>query len=65
VDGIPDVVEHGVNGWLCREKDPVDLAEKLSFALDTEASSAVADRARVTANEHDWSQVAENYMAEL
>jgi glycosyltransferase involved in cell wall biosynthesis len=61
VDGIPDVVRHAENGWLCREKDPDDLAEKILLALDDASGSNVPRRALATAARFDWRQVADNY----
>ncbi len=62
VDGIPDVVRHGVNGWLCREKDPDDLADKLLTALEDPPASAVLAAAQVTAEGLDWTSVARTYL---
>ncbi len=61
VDGIPDVVRHEENGWLCREKDPEDLAEKILLALSDPTPSAVVRAGSATADLHDWSRVAQNY----
>lgn len=61
VDGIPDVVRHEENGWLCREKDPVDLAEKILDALSGESAEGMAQNALRTAAEYDWAQVAQHY----
>ncbi|MCP4658563.1 MAG: glycosyltransferase family 4 protein [bacterium] len=62
VDGIPDVVRHGHNGWLCREKDPADLAEKILVALDDPASSPVLEAVRETAESFAWPRVARRYL---
>jgi glycosyltransferase involved in cell wall biosynthesis len=62
VDGIPDVIRHGENGWLCREKDPADLAEKILTALDDPESSPIRGRSLNTANRFDWSEVAARYV---
>ncbi len=59
--GIPDVVRHGENGWLCRERDPADLAEKLLAAL-ADRSPERARRAREAARALDWDRVAERYL---
>jgi glycosyltransferase involved in cell wall biosynthesis len=63
VDGIPDVIRHRENGWLCREKDPEDLAEKILTALDDEGSPCVPIEARKTADIFAWSKVARRYHA--
>ena len=62
VDGIPDVLRHEDNGWLCREKDPDDLAEKILGALASSRSSSIVQSALTTAAKYDWKQVALNYM---
>jgi glycosyltransferase involved in cell wall biosynthesis len=63
VDGIPDVIRHEENGWLCREKDPTDLAEKILDGLTTENTDAIVQQALITAENYDWQQVANNYMS--
>jgi glycosyltransferase involved in cell wall biosynthesis len=65
VDGIPDVLRDGRNGWLCRDKDPADLAEKLLRALADPATSAVAAEALESAGKHDWSRVGTEYIQHL
>ena len=57
-----EAIRHAENGWLCREKDPDDLAEKLLTALDCDRKQ-IAEAAVATAAMHDWQQVAENYFA--
>ena len=63
VNGIPDIIQHGVNGWLCEPKDPDDLASKVLLALEDEVSSEVVAQAVATASRNEWSQVAEEYAA--
>ncbi len=65
VDGIPDVLRHQENGWLCRPRDPADLADKILDALADPPASEVVRRARVTADQHDWRKVALDYMGWL
>jgi len=65
VDGIPDIIRHGENGWLCRQKDPADLASKLLIALQTGQQSSVRRTARETGMRYDWHAVARNYVARL
>jgi len=59
--GIPDVVRDGENGWLCRERDPEDLAAKLLAAL-ADRSPERARRARESAAALDWDRVAACYL---
>jgi len=61
VDGIPDVIRHGENGWLCREKDPEDLADKILLALDEPRDSDLGRNSASTADGLDWSVVAAHY----
>ncbi len=65
VDGIPDVVRHGENGWLCHEKDPEDLARKLLTALDTAREAGVASEAVRTAEAFEWSRLGRRYYEAL
>ena len=62
VDGIPDILRHRENGWLCREKDPVDLADKILEALEARDDSPVLEAAVSTAASHDWKAVAGEYV---
>jgi len=61
VDGIPDVIRHRDNGWLCRPGDAEHLAEAILDALDDPCGSAIAHRAQATAQRHDWPHVALAY----
>ncbi len=61
VAGIPDVIRDGENGWLCREQDADDLANKLIEALLVPDDSPVIEAAFKTAENYDWRQVAQNY----
>ena len=61
VDGIPDVIRHSENGWLCRQKDARDLAEKILTALEDSPSSRVIERALETADRFDVAEVAARY----
>lgn len=63
VDGIPDVIRHSENGWLCREKDPRDLAEKILGALEAKDPRKLLQNARRTAESLDWSLVGARYAA--
>jgi glycosyltransferase involved in cell wall biosynthesis len=64
VDGIPDVIDHGRNGWLARPGDVDDLADKILTAL-TDDSGSVVEAARATAAGLDWSRVALAYVPHL
>lgn len=55
----PEIVEHGVNGWLARPYDVADLAEGIRWALANRA--AIAPRARLAAERYPWRRAAEMY----
>jgi len=59
--GIPDVLHHGENGWLCRDRDPEDLAEKMLAALAAEEDGR-SQRVRASVARFDWPRVAERYL---
>ena len=61
IDGIPDVIRHRENGWLCNEKDPTDLADKILEALDEPDDSHIRRKGADTADGLDWSAVAAHY----
>lgn len=61
VDGIPDVIRHRQNGWLCRPNDPADLADKILAALENDGPASTAE-ALATAEQFSWPRVAERYM---
>jgi glycosyltransferase involved in cell wall biosynthesis len=63
VDGIPDILQHGENGWLCRPKDPADLARKILLALEDEESSGILEAALSTARNLSWPAIATRYHA--
>lgn len=46
--GIPDTIEHGVNGLLARPNDTNDLVRRLSTMLDQESRLAMGEKARAT-----------------
>jgi len=61
VAGIPDVIEHGTNGWLCAEQDPESLADAILACLSVDRASMTI-RARESARQYDWNKVASNYL---
>lgn len=65
VNGIPDVIRHTENGWLCREKDPEDLALKLLAALSTRRDSSIVAAAVSTAEDYEWSRLGQRYYEAL
>lgn len=60
VNGIPDLIEHGRNGWLARPADEEDLASQIDAALaaDTIGILSAADE---TVARFDWPRIADRY----
>lgn len=58
VGGIPDLIEHGVDGYLVRTRDPAAFCEGL-LALTHEPDRArrLAEQARTKVESFDWSEV--------
>ncbi|MDX2060109.1 MAG: glycosyltransferase family 4 protein [Gemmatimonadales bacterium] len=54
VTGIPELVHHGVTGWLCPSRDPELLAALIAGVLDDPARSAEVGRAARTRIERDF-----------
>ncbi|MDA1086058.1 MAG: glycosyltransferase [Verrucomicrobia bacterium] len=60
VNGTPDVIVHGRNGWLAEPETPKDLAEKLIDALQSSDASIHAE-ARATGEHYDWGVLSARY----
>ena len=68
VPGCNDVVEHGMNGYLCNPKDSIDLAEKIFnlIQLPEEERLLMGARGRKIAEEkYDERIVVEKYMERI
>jgi glycosyltransferase involved in cell wall biosynthesis len=61
VAGVTDLIVHGRNGWLAQAEDPQDLAQKVRQALCCQ-DHQVAEQARQTVRNLDWSRVADTYL---
>lgn len=60
--GISQVIEDGVNGLLCEEKNSRELAEKLTLLLsDKENTAALIENSRRTVEKFDYRFLAERY----
>lgn len=62
VDGIPDVIRHGENGWLCHPRDADDLAEKILIGLCHDRSPKVLSHVRTTSERFSWPEVVARYL---
>jgi glycosyltransferase involved in cell wall biosynthesis len=58
VGGVPEIVRHEDNGWLCREKDVADLTDKILLALDSAAADQLPSRAVESARAFAWPRIA-------
>jgi glycosyltransferase involved in cell wall biosynthesis len=63
VDGIPDLVRHRENGWLCSQRDEAALATAILEALEEPDAGLILSEARATAEAHSWPNVAARYLA--
>jgi glycosyltransferase involved in cell wall biosynthesis len=61
VGGVTEIVRHEDNGWLCREKDAADLADKILLALGPAAADQVPCRAVESARAFAWPRIAGRY----
>ena len=65
VDGIPDILTNHENGWLARPGDSEDLERALMEALRAPSTDLISAAGQLTAADHDWSQVADEYQVVL
>lgn len=65
VGGIPDLVEHGINGLLVPPADPHSLARAISYLGDDhQLRSAMSSRNRAKAEANlEWAQVTKRYLS--
>ncbi len=60
--GNRDLVKHGQNGFLCRQRDPQNLAEKVIDVLSMDTSASIKSAARQTVVDHyDWSAIGKRF----
>ncbi len=64
VGGIPELIQDGVNGYLCNPADPQDMAEKINQLLGANFKE-LGNNSRLMVEENfDWSRIAQKtYMA--
>ena len=60
VAGAPDVIIDGHNGFLAEPKNPGDLAEKMTQALNADATT-LSQNARDSVQKYDWEMIGKNY----
>ena len=61
VSGIPDVIRDGYNGWLVKEKDPLELSNKIAEVLRSSNLKTIRKNAILTARKYDWTEIARRY----
>lgn len=62
--GVPEIVVHGVTGWLVPPEDPCSLAAGIAHVLGDEAlRRTLAQQGKELATEHDWTKLADAYEA--
>ena len=62
-EGIADVIEHGVNGFLVPADDPDAIAAVIADCIQNpEKAAQIADRGKQTALKLTWRENARNYI---
>lgn len=59
--GVREVIEDGINGYLAKQKNSQDLAQKIILALENNNSKVMKIEARKTVQMFDWGKVARKY----
>ena len=65
VAGAAEIVEDGVNGWLCQPADSDSLAGVIDAVLATPDTTSIAQHAIATARGYSWESVANDYWAAI
>lgn len=63
VGGIPDLIEEGKNGLLCKPADDEDLAEKIGVLLESDLKALGAHSRQLVENNFAWPQIASRTVA--
>lgn len=63
VGGIPELIHNGVNGYLCRPADPLDMAEKINLLLNSDFKVLGKTSRKMVEDNYDWEQIAEKTIA--
>lgn len=62
--GVPEIVQHGVTGWLVPPEDPAAMARGISDLMDDSSlRRALSEQGQALAEQHDWSRLGEAYEA--
>lgn len=63
VGGIPELIKDGINGYLCRPADPVDLAKQINKLLALDFRLMGKNSRKMVEEQFDWRQIAEKTVA--
>jgi glycosyltransferase involved in cell wall biosynthesis len=63
VGGIPELIQDGVNGYLCEPADPHDLAAKIDQLLTADLAHFGQNSRRFVEEKFDWRIIAEKTLA--
>lgn len=59
VGGIPELIRHGENGFLCNPADPKDLAQKIDALLESDFRAFGRKSRRLVEEQFDWPNIAD------
>ena len=64
VGGIPELIQDGKNGYLCKQADPEDLAEKITKLLGENIQLLGKQSRKMIEERFDWKNIAEKTLEE-
>ena len=64
VGGIPELVRDGITGYLCKLKDPKDLAKKIDKLLESDYKKMGKNAQKIAKEEFDWDVIAKKTIEE-
>lgn len=59
VGGIPELIQDGINGYLCLPANPEDLAEKINNLLAQDLGELGANSRKMVEENFDWQKIAD------
>lgn len=62
VGGIPELIHNGINGYLCKPSEPLDLAEKIDLLLTKDIKTLGNNSRKMVEENFDWKQIASRTM---
>lgn len=64
VGGIPELIQDGINGYLCQPKNPKDLAEKIDTLLADDFRRMGEASLKLVHEKFDWDKIAKTTLKE-